>query len=91
MTRNATADESRTETVPIQVDVELDTETWRTVQERARRYARHPGKDAETAFWDAVHETVQTVPNLVVDGDVKGIDDVPRLTDIATGERGGGR
>ena len=86
MARNATTDESRTDTECIQVDVELDAETWRTIQQRAQAYARHPGKDAEAAFWDAIHETVQTIPNLVVDGETKGIEDVPRLENIATGE-----
>lgn len=64
----------------VQADVHIDAETWEGIGEHADQMVRHdPSKDAETAFWDAVNQAVETSPTIIVDGDVKGPADIPSV------------
>lgn len=71
----------RRETVKVQTDVELDREQWERLRLDILLSMQTHGKDVKTAFWDHVNDHVQTTPNLVVNGDVVGPQDVTREGD----------
>jgi hypothetical protein len=60
----------------VQADVEVDAETWETIRLRTLESLQHGADDPGLAFADVLHEYIQTHPNLVVDGEVKRLDDV---------------
>lgn len=65
----------------VQYDVEIDVETWEKIQQNAvERIEREPDVDRATAYWDAVHEYLELIPNIHVDGEVKGPIDIPGVS-----------
>lgn len=62
--------------VAMQADVEVSRETWDAIVVDARMQMDVRDKDPDTAFWDAVYEFVELVPNIVVEGEVMGPDDI---------------
>ncbi|MFP8955064.1 hypothetical protein ACLI4Z_19235 (plasmid) [Natrialbaceae archaeon A-arb3/5] len=71
-----------------QVDVELEREQWERLRLDAAYSIQRSGRDPETAFWDNVNEHVETVPNIVVDGETVGPEDVaPGACEDGDGDR----
>jgi hypothetical protein len=62
----------------VQVDVHIDAETWRRIAQQAVNGAEH-GQDPASAYRDAVQKYVTTAPSLVVDGEVRGPEDIDGL------------
>lgn len=62
-----------------QADVHIDRDTWKSIATKAQALYEGGGKDPEVAYWDALHEHLELVPNVVVDGEAKGLEDVDGL------------
>jgi len=59
------------------VDVGVSPDRWQVIEEHATdRLQYDPGATPETAYWDAVFEYVEVTPNIHVNGDVKGVEDI---------------
>jgi hypothetical protein len=61
--------------IPTQADVVIDTEAWSALTNRVQEYTQR-GTDPLAAWEQSVEEIVMTTPNVVVDGEVRGVEDV---------------
>jgi hypothetical protein len=68
------------DTNAVSVDVHISRELWATITAEARhRYEHDPEASAGDAYWDAVFEHIETVPNIIVEDEVKGPEDIADL------------
>ena len=78
---------SRIETKQVSADIGISAERWASIKRRAQeRLDADPEVSVEEAYWDAVFAHVEVVPNIHVDGDVKGVEDIGTAADDATAE-----
>ena len=66
--------------MPVQPDIEIGSETWDALAERVRQYTRR-GDDPLTAWKRGVEEIVATTPNVIVDGEVRNLEDIDTVED----------
>jgi len=57
-----------------QVDVPIPEDTWKKIVEQARENGER--RRPRTAFWEAYNQHVQLHPNIVVEGESKGPEDI---------------
>lgn len=70
---------------PVQPDIEIDSETWGVLAERVRQYTRR-GADPIAAWGRAIDEIVATTPNVIVDGDVRNVEDIGAVEGDGVGD-----
>lgn len=61
----------------VSVDVHIDSDLWAAIASDARAcFEANPGVSAGEAYWRAVEKHVETVPNIIVDGETRGAEDI---------------
>ena len=77
------ANDSR-DPIPTQPDVVIDAEAWSDLTDRVQEYTQR-GADPLAAWERAVEEIVVTTPTVVVDGEVRSVEDVDSDSDDQDG------